>query len=99
MARRWSRAADCSRSSSGNRNLNRQYGQHRFTTIPPVIDRTEGFTALRLYREQDGRSSVCAEVVYWDACGQYVMETFDGDVPVDIIEELIAEAKESIKYK
>ena len=87
------------RSSSGNGNLNRQHGRHRFTTIPPVIDRKEGFTALRLYREQDGCSYRCAEVVYWDACGQYFMETFDGDVPIDIIEELITEAKELIKYK
>lgn len=79
--------------------MNRQVGQHRFTTVPPVIDMTDGFTALRLYREQDGRSTICAEVVYWDACGQYVMETFDGDVPVEVIEELIAEAKALIRYK
>lgn len=64
-----------------------------------MVDRTAGFTALRLHRETDGKTAVIAEVVFWDACGQYSLQTFNGDVPLDIIEPLILEAKETIKYK
>jgi hypothetical protein len=69
----------------------------------------EGFTALRLHRETvtgydlqpvaDGQAAVVAEVVFWDAAGQYFLETFNGDVPLEVVEELIAEAKDKIRYK
>ena len=36
-----------------------------------------------------------ARVTYWDATGQYVVETFR-EVPLQILEELIAETKQSV---
>lgn len=77
--------------------LDRQYGRHHFATIPLVIDCTDGFTALRLNETLNGITTICAEVVYWDACGQFLLQTFGREVPLEIIEELIAEAKEKIR--
>jgi hypothetical protein len=79
--------------------LDRQYGRDRFTTKPPVVDRTDGFTALRLYQTVNGSTTVCAEIIYWDACGQFVLQTFEKEVPLDVIEELIAEAKDTIRLR
>ncbi len=79
--------------------MDRLHGKDRFWTTLPVGDREVGSTTLRLYRETEGRAVVAAEVVFWDAAGQYFLETLNGDVPLDIIEALIAEAKDTIKYK
>ena len=54
---------------------------------------------MRLHRETEGRTVVAAEVVFWDAAGQYFLKTFNGDVPLDIVEALIVEAKDKIRYK
>lgn len=40
-----------------------------------------------------------ARVVFWDACGQFYVETFQTDVPLDIFEEVIAEAKTAIRMR
>jgi hypothetical protein len=74
-----------------------------------VTNREEGFTALRLHRETvmgydfrpatDREAAVVAEVVYWDAAGHYYLQTFSEDVPLEVVEELIAEAKDKIRYK
>jgi hypothetical protein len=77
--------------------LERQHGRHHFVTIPLVIDCTDGFTALRLNETVNGITTICAEVVYWDACGQFVLQTFGKEVPLEIIEELITEAREKIR--
>lgn len=79
--------------------MDRPHGRDRFWTTPPVNDREAGSTSLRLHRDSEGRSVIAAEVVFWDALGQYFLETFNGDVPLDIIEALIAEAKDKIRYK
>jgi hypothetical protein len=82
--------------------LDRPHGIDRFWTTPPVDDVKAGCTTLRLHRESresPGNTVVAAEIVFWDAAGQYFLQTFNGDVPLTIIEALIAEAKEKIKYK
>ena len=84
------------------RHLDRPHGRDRFWTAPVVDDCTAGCTTLRLHRESHENpedTAVAAEVIFWDAAGQYFLQTFNGDVPLDIIEALIAEAKEKIKYK
>ena len=69
------------------------------------MSREGGFTAIHLYRETDhpvvGKFyGIVAEVVYWDAVGHYCLQTFDRyGVTLEIIELLMAEAKELIKYK
>jgi hypothetical protein len=87
--------------------LNRPFGRYRFWTDAPLTNAEEGYTALRLHRETfmgfdlqpaaDRQAAVVAEVVYWDAAGHYYQETFSGAVPLEIIEEFIAEAKTVIR--
>lgn len=79
--------------------MDRLHAKDRFWTTPPVVDCEAGSTTLRLHRETEGRAVVAAEVIFWDAAGQYFLETFNCDVPIDIVEVLIAEAKDKIKYK
>jgi hypothetical protein len=40
-----------------------------------------------------------ARVVFWDAYGDFFFETFNADVRVKIAEQLIAEAKATIKIR
>lgn len=51
----------------------------------------DGYIGRELHRNND----VVARVVFWDAEGQYSAETI-GEVPLAILEELIAEAKDLI---
>ena len=78
--------------------MDRRYANHRYRTTPPVSDRKAGCTTLHLHCETDGQTIVVAEVVYWDAAPGYFLKTFD-EILVEIVEELIAEAKEAIPYK
>ena len=78
--------------------MNRQFGDTRFWT-QYVEDRNDGYAGLRLHRERFGRTAVAAKVLYWDATGQFFVETLDGDVPSDIIEAVIAEAKERVRVR
>lgn len=80
-------------------NLNRQHGNDRFWTEHPAVDREAGSTTVRLHRETEIGVTVAAEVRFWDASGQYFLETLNGNVPLEIIEELIIEAKDLIRYK
>jgi hypothetical protein len=38
-----------------------------------------------------------ARILFWDASGQFCFETFDTDLPLEIVEQIIAEAKATIK--
>jgi hypothetical protein len=62
----------------------------------PVEDRKEGYVGLELNRVCQCKSERVARIVFWDACGQFSIETLGTDVPLEILEGLIAEAKESI---
>ncbi|ODA30312.1 hypothetical protein A6X21_00020 [Planctopirus hydrillae] len=79
--------------------MNQKHGIHRFWTEPIEVNCKAGNTTLRLYRETENRVTVAAEVVFWDAVGQYYLETLNGDLPLEIIEELIIEAKNVITHK
>jgi hypothetical protein len=75
--------------------MDRQFADARYWTTY-VADDTDGFAGLRLHRESCGKTSVAAEVIYWDASGRYFVQTHNGDVPVEILEAVIAEAKERV---
>lgn len=51
-----------------------------------------GSFGQKLTCEVDGEFVVVAKVVFWEAAGQFSVETI-GDVPLIVLEELIAEAK------
>ena len=75
--------------------MQQQFGHERYWTTY-IEDRTDGFVGFRLHRERLGKTTLAAQVVFWDAAGHYAVETFDGDVPVEIIEAVIAEAKQKV---
>ncbi len=62
-------------------------------------DNAGGSIALRLHRSARGSVVTAARVVYWDAAGQFFLEMSVDELPVDIVEELIAEAKRTIQVK
>ena len=78
--------------------MNTQFGRDRFWTSF-VEDHKDGFAGVRLHREVDGQPSLAAEVLFWDAMGQFFVQTFDRDVPVSILESAIAEAKTRVLLK
>ncbi|REJ85834.1 MAG: hypothetical protein DWQ34_28320 [Planctomycetota bacterium] len=76
--------------------MERQFGDVYFETSY-FEDQNEGCAGVRLHRTRAGAQPiVAAEVVFWDASGQFFVETFNTDVPLEILERLIAEARERI---
>ena len=63
-----------------------------------VEDHEKGFGGYELLRLRDGREDRVATVLFWDATGQFFVETF-GDVPLVVLESLVAETKSSIVVK
>ncbi|MEO8498301.1 MAG: hypothetical protein ABI614_24830 [Planctomycetota bacterium] len=52
---------------------------------------------LELFVENEGGKPVlAAKIVFWDAVGQYVVETF-GEIPLTVLEALIIETKIFVK--
>lgn len=78
--------------------MDRDYSNAHYATVL-VNDRKEGFAALELHRRIKGESKRVARVVFWDASGQFFIETFNFDIPLEIAEDLITEAKRMIKIQ
>jgi len=71
--------------------MKQDHGGYVFTTTK-IVDNQDGYFGLELHRSHDGKSQPVAKVVFWDAEGQYSVETM-GEVPLTILEELILEAR------
>jgi heme-degrading monooxygenase HmoA len=80
--------------------MDRNYADAHYTTSR-VDDSQDGFSAVELYRTRrsEGKNVRVARVVYWDACGDFFFETFNADIPVRLAEDLIGEAKTTIKIR
>ena len=78
--------------------MNRAYGDAHYSTAS-VRDNKKGCTGLELWRARNGKQDKVANIMFWDASGQFFVETFNADVPLSIFEEMIAEAKATIKIK
>lgn len=50
-------------------------------------------TVWELYETYHGQESKVARITYWDALGQYYVETLGREVPAKVIVELFAEAQ------
>ncbi len=72
--------------------MNRDYGDSRYASVP-VEDRRQGMAGLELYRTRGGCRDRVARILFWDASGQFSVETFNFEIPLDVLEELIAEVK------
>jgi len=64
-----------------------------------VHDKEAGYVALELHAVAETETPTpIARVVFWDAVGDFYFEAFR-DVPVAIVEKLIADAKATIKIR
>ncbi len=64
-----------------------------------IEDRKLGMAGQELYRTRLGKKERVARILFWDASGQFSVETFNCEVPLDVLEELIGEARGTIKTK
>jgi hypothetical protein len=62
-------------------------------------DVSEGWTAVELHKATERGTTLVARVVFWDAEGQFALELPLGELPLEIVEALIAEAKASISTR
>jgi hypothetical protein len=76
--------------------MNRKHAGAQYTTRL-VANKNAGSAGVELYCEIDGVTTRVAQILFWDASGQFFLEVFGGELPVEIVEGLIAEARESIK--
>jgi hypothetical protein len=78
--------------------MDKEYGDSRYQSRF-VEDRQEGFAGYRLMRTRFGESKDVAQVTFWDAAGQFYIETFGEDIPFAIARELMAEAEQNINVR
>jgi hypothetical protein len=80
--------------------MDRPYAHAHYKTSR-ADDSKNGFASLELYRTTHGsnQSVRVARVVFWDAVGDFFLETFNTEIPVQLAEDLIAEAKATIKVR
>jgi len=62
-------------------------------------DDQEGWIALELTRQVGAAAERIARVVFWDAEGKFSLEMSAKEIPLTIVEELIAEAKQTISLR
>jgi hypothetical protein len=60
-------------------------------------DNHAGWVALELHKVEKEHEVLAARVVFWDAEGQFSLQVRVDEVPLTIVEELIAEAKAQIR--
>jgi hypothetical protein len=74
--------------------MDRTYGDARYKSSF-VEDRQQGFAGCELLSIRNGEENRIATVLFWDAAGQFFVETF-GDLPLEVLELLIEETKSSV---
>ena len=74
--------------------MNMQWAGIRYRTSF-VQDTVDGFAGVRLHQEKAGVESIAAEIIFWDAAGQFFSQTFS-EVPLNVLEGLIAETKTAV---
>lgn len=76
--------------------MDRTWARIRYRT-KTVEDLTEGWVALELVRDTEGKTETAARVTYWDAEGQFSFQMFGGEIPLGVLEEFVAEAKAAVR--
>ena len=72
--------------------MDREHKEARYTTLMASDIQRDGM-GLELHWSVQGQDSVVAEIFYSDADQTWTLNTFDCVVPLELIDELIAEAK------
>ena len=78
--------------------MNRDWAGSRYTTLP-VSNNKDGYSGLELYIASKDEKKRVARILFWDASGEFFFETFNTELPLNIVEELIAEAKTTVKIR
>lgn len=78
--------------------MNREFAGRRFSTRL-THDRKDGWAAVELDVSDPSGTFKVARVVYWDAMGQFVLEATAAELPLEIVEELIREARDAIRVR
>ena len=73
--------------------MDREYKRARYNTLMASDLRRDGMGLELLSTVQGREARTVAEIFYSDAEHTWTLNTFDGDVPLEIIEDLIAEAR------
>ena len=60
-------------------------------------DATEGFAALELNATSEGESRQIGRITFWDAAGQFYIEMTGPEIPLEVLEKFIVEAKRVIQ--
>jgi len=73
--------------------MDRDHARDRYVTAL-VNNNQDGFSSLELFCTRDGTRSRVARVIFWDAAGQFYLESFgpETEIPLEIAEALIVEA-------
>ena len=82
----------------GSENMDCRHGYEHYTSSF-VQDNENGSVGMELYRTISGNKSKVAQVLYWDAAGQFYLQTFDAEIPIEIAEALIAETKAAVNLR
>ena len=72
--------------------MDREHKRARYTTLMASDVQRDGI-GLELWSTVQGQARTVAEVFYSDAEHTWTLNTFDCDVPLEIIEELIAKGR------
>lgn len=78
--------------------MKQSYADHDYESVP-VENLREGWGGFELHCTFKGTKQLLAKIIFWDAIGQWMFETFETDIPLPIVEALIVEAKCSIKVR
>ncbi|HWV98826.1 MAG TPA: hypothetical protein VNZ64_03945 [Candidatus Acidoferrum sp.] len=78
--------------------MDRDYADAHYSSLF-VEDRKQGMAGLELHRACAGQKARVARILFWDASGQFSVETFNYEVPLDLLEELITEVRTLVKTK
>ncbi len=76
--------------------MNRQYS-NAFYKTSSFSDSTKGCGGMELHQVLAHSTACVAKITFWDAAGQFYVETNGTELPLEIVEEFIAEVKASVK--
>lgn len=72
--------------------MDREHREARYTTLLASDIPRDGM-GLELHQTLQGKNTVVAEIFYSDVEHTWTLNTFDHDVPLELVEEMVAEAK------
>ena len=74
--------------NAGERILELRWGGAAYEGVS-FADNVGGCAGVELHRTIDGKRTLVAKLTFWDATGQYWLETLGTDLPLGVISKLI----------